>query len=78
LMPDTNVHPNINDIVEIKLILDTTSVTCNSLVVWNKIEANGHIPAGIGVKFIEMNRNDKKTISNFIITLISEGKKINR
>ncbi len=78
LMSDTSEHPNINDKVEIKLMLDSASVTCNSLVVWNKIKADEHIPAGIGVKFIKMNRNDKKTVSNFIITLISEGKKINR
>lgn len=74
IVPEDRLKSNVGDKISVTIDLDDNKVKCYSEVVWINKKSNEKLPCGIGIKFLDLSKNDKNIISEFIAELVKEGK----
>lgn len=65
------------DMVKCKLQYDNLSIETNAEIVWENAQEST-LPIGYGIKFVDLNKTNKKLLDKLISKLLEEGKQLHR
>lgn len=71
---ENKIEAYVEDIIPISLTLDNKIIKCYSEVVWVNQKEKNNLPKGIGIKFLNLKKEEIHQIKNFIKIIQTENK----